>query len=239
VKKEQPRSRAAAPQPPSAKEAAGGRTRVTAGASMHHDMAAATELSKNALARERYELIYRVIVGLIAVIGILIAGIVFLATRTVEPKYFAMDTQGRVRELTALSRPMPSNDQVLNWVSTAATRSYTLSFAQYQQQLDDVRHYFTPEGWRGFEEALRRAGFIENLSRNKFITTASPTAAPVISAEGLIGEAYAWRIQVPILVTYQSASTRESRNVMVEVTVIRRPETENPSGLGIAQFISR
>jgi len=238
VKKEQPRSRAAAPQP-SAKEAAGGRSRVTAGASTHHDMAAATELSRNALARERYELVYRVIVGLIVVIGILIAGIVFLATRTVEPKYFAMDTQGKVRELTALSRPMPSNDQVLNWVATAATRAHTLSFAQYQQQLDDVRHYFTPEGWRGFEDALRRAGFIENLTKNKFITTASPTAAPVISAEGLVGDAYAWRIQVPIIVTYQSASSRDSRNVMVEVTVVRRPETENPSGLGIAQFISR
>jgi len=240
VKNEKPRVKPQQqPQPPNAGGGKTARVRVSAGVSPHHDLAAATELSRNALSRERYQLIFRVIIGLIALIAILLASIIWLATRTVEPKYFSVDMQGRIRELTALNRPMPSNDQVINWVATAVTKAHTLSFASYQQQLDEMKFNFTPEGWRGFEDALRRAGFLDSLIKSKYITSASPTGAPIIAAEGLVGEVYAWRLQVPLVVSFQSASSRESRSLMIEVTVVRRPETENPVGLGIAQFVAR
>jgi len=216
-----------------------GRTAVSAGVSPHHDMAAATEMSRNALQRERYQLTLRIIFGLLVTIALAIALIAYLATRPIEYRYFTTDPEGRIREITALNKPMPASDQVLNWAATAVTRAYTMSFANYQQQLDDIRHNFTNEGWRGFEEALRRAGFIDGIVRNQFVTTSVVREAPVIVAQGLVGDAYAWRVQVPIVVTYQSANIRDPKSLMVEITVVRRPETENPAGLGIAQFVTK
>lgn len=216
-----------------------GRQKLSAGVSSHHDMAAATELSRNALSRERYEMVLKMIVGMIGIIAILLVSIVYLATRPVEQRYFATDPQGRVREITALNKPMPSTEQVLNWTTLAVTNAYTMSFANYQQQLDDMRHNFTKEGWLGFEEALKRSGFLDNLLGNQFVTSAVAQGAPVVAAQGLVGDVYAWRIQVPIVVTYQSANIRDPKSFMVEVTVVRRPESENPIGLGIAQFMSK
>jgi len=216
-----------------------GRPKVAIGVASHHDMAAATELSRNALSRERYEMVLKMIFGMIGIIVIMLVAIVYLATRPVEHRYFATDPQGRVREITVLNKPMPSTEQVLNWTTVAVTTAYTMSFANYQQQLDDIRHNFTKEGWLGFEEALKRSGFIDSLLGNQFVTSSVAQGAPVVAAQGLVGDVYAWRIQVPIVVTYQSASIRDPKSLMVEVTVVRRPESENPIGLGIAQFVSK
>jgi intracellular multiplication protein IcmL len=216
-----------------------GRQRVAAGVSTHHDMAAATELSRNALSRERYELVLKMIFGMIAIIAIMMVSIVYLATRPVETRYFSTDPQGRIREITALNKPMPSTEQVLNWATMAVTNAYTMSFANYQQQLDDIRHNFTKDGWLGFEEALKRSGFIDSLLGNQFVTSAVAQGAPVVAAQGLVGDVYAWRIQIPIVVTYQSANIRDPKSFMVEITIVRRPESENPIGLGIAQFMSK
>jgi intracellular multiplication protein IcmL len=221
----------------SGKEA--GRQKVAAGVSTHHDMAAATELSKNALSRERYEIVLKMVFGMIVVIAVMMVAIVYLATRPVEQRYFSTDPQGRIREITALNKPMPSTEQVLNWAAQAVTNAYTMSFANYQQQLDDMRHNFTKEGWLGFEEALKQSGFIDNLLGNQFVTSAVAQAAPIVAAQGLVGEVYAWRIQVPIVVTYQSANIRDPKSFMVEIVIVRRPESENPIGLGIAQFMSK
>lgn len=215
------------------------RARLTAGASSHHDMAAATALAANALSRERYELMIKVIFGMIAVIAIQMVSIVYLATRPVEQRYFTTDPQGNIRPLTALSKPMPATDQVLNWTAMAVTRGYTLSFARYKQQFDEVRSNFTSDGWVSFEDAVTRAGLIETLVKSQLVSTAVIREAPVIVAQGLVGDAYGWRIQVPISVTFQSANVRESRQSMIEVTVVRVPETQNPAGLGIAQLISK
>lgn len=202
-------------------------------------MAAATALSINALSRERYELLLKAVFGLIVVIAIQMVSIVYLATRPVEQRYFTTDPQGNIRPLTALSKPMPASNQVLNWAAMAVTRAYTLSFARYQQQFDDVRPYFTGDGWTSFEDAITRAGFIETLVKSQLVSSAVIREAPVIVAQGLVGDAYGWRIQVPIAVTFQSANVRESRQSMIEVTVVRVPETQNPAGLGIAQLISK
>lgn len=228
-----------APRPASPRERKAAAGRISVGTSPHHDEAAATELGRNALARERYVFLQRMNYVLIGLIAAMMAAVVFLATRPVEPRYFTTDSQGRIREITALNKPMPSNDQVLNWVTTAVTRAYSLSFASYQRQLDELRHNFTSEGWKGFEEALRRTNFLENLIAGKYITSSVPSGAPVVAAEGLVNGVYGWRIQVPLIITYESAGARTSQTVMVDATVVRRPETENPAGLGIAQFISR
>lgn len=212
---------------------------VSRGVSPHAEAAVGTALARNALARDRYEFLLRTIYMLIAALAISVVANVYLGTRPVEFRYFTTDPQGGIREIVALNRPVQSVEEVLNWTTQVVTKAYSMSFANYAQQLDDLKPNFTEAGWLGYEQALSRAGFVDNLLNNQYVTTAVPHSAPVVVAQGLVNGVYGWRLQVPLIVTSQSASSQSSQTINVEVTVVRRPETENPKGLGIAQIVSQ
>lgn len=220
----------------SRKPAAG---KVSRGVSPHAEAAAATALARESLSRDRYEFLLKTIYMLIAALAGSVVANVYLGTRPVEFRYFTTDPQGGIREIIALNRPVQGVEEVLNWTTQVVTKAYSMSFANYAQQLDDIKPNFTDAGWRGYEQALARAGFLDTLLNNQYVTTAVPQKAPVIVAQGLVNGVYGWRLQVPLIVTFQSASSQSSQTVNVEVTVVRRPETENPKGLGIAQIVSQ
>lgn len=205
----------------------------------HIDEAVATELARNAYARERYEFLLRTLFVLLVVLAISVTGNVYLGMREPERRYFATDPQGGIRELVPLERPIQSMHEVLNWATGAITQAYTMNFANYQQSLQESRPNFTPGGWIGFEEALRANGVIDAIVRGKYVATAVPQEAPVVVAQGIVDGRYAWKIQVPIMITYESASQRTSQRALVTATVVRRSEQEHPRGLGIAQVIAQ
>lgn len=223
--------------PASAKPAAPGK--VARGVSPHAEAAAATALARDSLARDRYEFLLKSIYMLIGALAISVLANVYLGTRPVEFRYFTTDPQGGIREIVALNRPVQGVEEVLNWTTQVVTKAYSMSFANYAQQLDDIRPNFTEGGWLGYEQALSRAGFIDTLLNNQYVTTAVPEKAPVVVAQGLVNGVYGWRLQVPVIVTFQSASSQSSQTINVEVTVVRRPEIENPKGLGIASIVSQ
>ena len=63
------------------------------------------------------------------------------------------------------------------------------------------------------------------------------TRAPVILQKGPLAGRYAWRIQIPILITYQSASEFKQVNNVVTILVKRVSTRETPRGIGIAQYM--
>lgn len=215
------------------------RQKVANGVSPHADLAAATELSRTSLNRDKFALLLMVIYGLIAALTVSVVVNVYLGTRPVEYRYFTTTPQGKITELVALNRPIQNTNEVLSWASTVITNAYSMSFANYAAQLEDLKPNFTAAGWRGYEDALNRADFTKRLLSQQYVTTAVPQKAPVVIAEGLMPNgAYAWRLQVPILVTFQSASSNTSQTYNVETTIVRVPESDNPKGLGIAQIVS-
>jgi intracellular multiplication protein IcmL len=209
------------------------------GTSPHVEAAAGTELARNALSRQRYEFIMKVTSGVVCLAILLAVFIVYLATRPVEYRYFTTDSRGGIREIVALNRPIQTDEEVLNWTTMAVTKAYSMSFANYGQQLNDLKANFNDAGWRGYEQALERAGFLDSLLKNQYVTSAVPRKAPVVVAKGTVNGVYGWRLQIPIIVTFTSASNSSSQEINVEVTVVRRHESENPSGLGIAQILSQ
>jgi Macrophage killing protein with similarity to conjugation protein. len=213
--------------------------RTAKGASPHVEAAAGTELARNALSRQRYEFVMKVTSGFVILAILLSVFIVYLATRPVEYRYFATDSRGSIRELVALNRPIQTDEEVLNWATAAVTKAYSMSFANYGQQLNDLKVSFTEAGWRGYEQALQRAGFLDALLKNQYVTSSVPKKAPVVVAQGIVNGVYGWRLQIPLIVTFTSASNSSSQDINVEVTVVRRHESENPSGLGIAQILSQ
>jgi intracellular multiplication protein IcmL len=212
---------------------------TASGVQAHVDMAAGTELSRDGLARERHILLVKVTMALAVCLVVSVMLNLYLGSRPIRQNFFTTDPAGNIHQLEALNRPMQGSELVLNWTTQAVTKAYSLNFANYAQQLKDLEQYFNEAGWLGYQEALQRAGFVDNMLANQYVTTAVPRAAPVVLAQGNLNGRWAWRLQVPIVVTYKSASVSNSQDITVEVIVTQRAEAENPSGLGIAQILSQ
>jgi intracellular multiplication protein IcmL len=213
--------------------------KTASGVLSHVEMAAGTTLARDALSREKYILNLRVTMFIAVALVLSVLGNVYLGVRPTEYRYFITDPGGRVTEIQAINRPIQSTEMVLNWATQSITKAYSMNFANYAQQLADIKPNFNDAGWRGYEEALKTSGYLDKMLTNQYATSAVPKSAPVIVAQGELNGVFAWRLQIPIIVTYKSASVSQTQDITVDVVVVRRPETEHPSGLGIAQIISQ
>lgn len=205
----------------------------------HADDAVATILMRDAYTKERHFFLLRLILAMVAVIIAETWVISFLAMRQPVYKYFATDRDGRIQPITPIDQPIGSEAEVSNWVANAVVRAYTFDFANWRSQLSAARENFTPQGWKGFEAALKDSGVLQTVLEKKYVTTAVPTGAPVLINQGMVEGHYAWRFQMPLLVTYQSSEKTVPQNLMVNIFVVRQSEMVNPRGLGIAQLIAQ
>lgn len=212
---------------------------TASGVLSHLEMAAGTQLAREALSRERHILNLRVTMFLAVALVVSVLYSVYLSVRPVQYRYFVTDPSGRITEIQAINRPIQSQEMVLNWATQAITRSYSMNFANYAQQLKDIEPYFNEAGWRGYQEALKTSGYLEKMLANQYSTASVPKSAPVVVAQGDLNGVWAWRLQIPIIVSYKSSSVSQTQEITVDAVVVTRPETEHPSGLAIAQIISQ
>jgi len=173
------------------------------------------------------------------VVNIILAGLLsYIMLHPPIPKYFATSSNGRITPLFALSEPNTSDNAVLQWSSVATMAAYSYNFVNYRSELEAASGFFTGAGWDQFMEALQSSNNLAAVMSKKLVVSAVVTGAPVILKKGLLSDRYAWRIQMPLLVTYQSASEFTQQNLNVTLLVTRVDTLNSPIGIGIAQFIS-
>lgn len=184
---------------------------------------------------------YRKVVGalLLCVFIILLLGgaIIYIITHPPAPQYFATSVDGRITPLIPLAQPNLSNAAILQWANEAAISSYTYNFVNYRKALQDASQYFTPEGWQAFLSALKSSNNLDAVTAKKLIVTAVATGAPVIQEQGVLLGRYTWKVQMPMLVSYQSANQVSQQNVMVNMLITRISTLSSARGIGIAQFV--
>lgn len=206
------------------------------------DLALASTLLRSKTIRERYYLLMRLIYALSGLLGLAVFGLVVLAIRPINPVYFATSDDGRLVPIVPLSRPIMSNTALDNWVTTAVTKSLQISFSSYKSDIASAQQFFTPDGWKSYTTALTAGQLLDSIVTKRYNQFVVPNGAPVlISTDGAVnsdGVAY-WVWQVPVSVTLVSADATGTTSHVITVTVVRIPETENPSGLGIASFIEQ
>ena len=212
----------------------------TDGVIAQHDERVATQMARDAFSRERFQFLLRIIFGTMALLAVSIALNIFLATRPVKDRFFAVDPEGGIRQVEPLDRPIQSTSEVLNWSADALTKAFTLSFANYPQQLGEYKLNFTEDGWVGYQEALKRNKVLDTIVTQQFVTNVVPTGSPIILTQGIVGgNRYGWKIQMPILITWESASIKKSDPMTIEAVIVRRDPSENPRGLGIEQIVAK
>ncbi|WP_279483549.1 type IVB secretion system apparatus protein IcmL/DotI [Aureimonas sp. SK2] len=154
-----------------------------------------------------------------------------------EPRYFATTSNGQIQLLTPLDRPHMSAADVLNFSVRAVTNSLTYSFDNYRAQFQESQQYFSqPDGWNSFVEAVQRSKALD-LVRNGRFNSSATASTPVIVRQGVNATgSYEWIVQMPIRISYQSASEVTGQSNTVTVRLTRLPTYETPYGIAISQF---
>lgn len=182
------------------------------------------------------KVILALLMGLLVNI-ILASTLVYMITHPPLPKYFATSINGRITPLFPLNEPNQSDSAVLQWANQAAIASFTYNFVNYRDELQASSGFFTPEGWDQFLNALQQSNNLEAVKAKKLIVSAVATRAPIILQKGVLNGSFSWRVQMPILVTYQSASEFSQQNNIVTMLITRVSTLNSPRGIGISQLV--
>ncbi len=154
------------------------------------------------------------------------------------PDYFSTSVNGKTEKLIALDQPNTSDSVIIKWATLATIASYSYDFVNYEQQLDQASQYFTPDAWSAFMDALVSGNTLDSVISKKLVVNAVATKSAVILAKGYLNGIYSWKIQIPILVTYQSARQLTPVNLVVTLLVNRISTRLSIKGVGIRSFVS-
>ena len=163
--------------------------------------------------------------------------LVYILTHPPAPKYFATSINGRITPLFPLNEPNQSDSAVLQWANQAAIAAFTYNFVNYRDELQASSGFFTADGWDQFLNALQQSNNLDAVKAKKLIVSAVATRAPIILQKGILNGRYSWRVQMPLLVTYQSASEFTQQNNVVTMLITRVSTLNSPRGIGISQFV--
>lgn len=194
------------------------------------------DLAKGDLYRDNYRKLLRYLLGLSVSAAILAALLVAQLMLRGEPAYYASTTTGQIVSLNSLSEPIVTSDYIVQWASLATRSILNLHFVSYQNDLQQASGYFTKDGWDTFQQALQKSGMLDTIVSDKLDASAIVNGTPVILDREVIHGSYTWRIQLPVLVTYTSASNNQQANFMVTMNVARVPVESLATGIAITNI---
>ncbi len=185
-----------------------------------------------------YATLIYVSLTLMGIIYLLFAWDFFARTHKDTPTFFAVMADEQVVRLRALRAPNLTTQALLEWASEAATTVYTLNFNNYQEVFRNSRVFFTQAGYDNFKEAINNAGIINAIIKKRLVVSAVVTDTPVVLKEAILESGYyAWQVQFPMLLTYQSAGEQVQSRILLTLLITRVPSSESVTGIGIASFI--
>jgi intracellular multiplication protein IcmL len=192
---------------------------------------------RNEFYRDNYRKVVAALLLSFFILLTLSAALFYIVTHPPEPRYFATGSDGRIVPLVPFQHPNLSNSTILEWANTAATAAYSYNFVNYRQALQTAADYFTPEGKQMFFNALKSSNNLQAVIAKKLIVSAVATGVPVVLEQGVMVGRYTWKVQIPMLITFQSASQFSQQSVTMTMLIVRVSPLESPRGIGISQFI--
>lgn len=177
---------------------------------------------------------------LLLILNIALAiGVVYLWVTPPQPQYFPTTSDGRIINMHPLTDPVVTDNFVLQWTTNAIYQAFSLDYMHWRDQLQKASDYFTPSGWHGFINSLKTSNNLKSLVDLKLVSNATVTGTPEILKEEVVDNHYAWKVKVPLLVTYNSSNQPTiSIPFNVIVIVLRMPVKDNPDRIGINNFLA-
>lgn len=184
---------------------------------------------------------YRQRIGLIALsIALAFASLVVFyitAKRIKPPALLFIQTDGNLSAIQAEILPNQSREAVKDWAREAVSKAYTLDFLNADQALASAEPYFTSDAWPIFRRTMMASPLRKEVLNNKLNVSIVSRISPIIdsTARDSVGD-FAWKVLIPATLSYAGDAPTKLENILVRVTVVRVPTTENPKGLGVLQM---
>jgi intracellular multiplication protein IcmL len=167
-----------------------------------------------------------------------LAVIAMLVLTRPTPRYFAATPDLRLAPLVPLDKPVLTQQGLLNWVAETISNAVSLDFLEWREKLTRAREHFEEEAFASFVASLNSSGVLDMIRDKRLSVSAVVTRAPVIIASGLVGGKATWKIEFPLVVSYESSQGVEStQNLMATVLVRRTSTVTSPRGVVIQQVV--
>ena len=199
-------------------------------------MSMESQYQKNNLYRDHYRMALGGTIFLGIICACLVALFIMMTLTTEQPKYYATTTTGEVIPLQSLSEPVITNSYLLQWASLATRAAYNLDFTNYQSELQAASPFFTPDGFQKLQAAFNSSGLLDTVVQKKLIMSAIVSGAPIIINSFVLYGRHNWVIQLPLLVSFESASEHRRVHVLVTMRVQRVPVLDSEKGIQISDF---
>jgi intracellular multiplication protein IcmL len=188
--------------------------------------------------RQQYQRSMKLATGLVLALLAAVAVIALLVLTRPTPRYFAATPDLRLAPLIPLDKPVLTQQGLLNWVSETISNAVSLDFLEWREKLTRTREHFEEEAFASFLASLQSSGVLDMIRDKRLSVSASVTRAPVIIASGLVGGKATWKIEFPLVVSYESSQGVEStQNLMATVLVRRASTVTSPRGVVIQQVV--
>lgn len=196
---------------------------------------------RNQFYKKKYYLVLGTYVLCMIAIVILVTLLVYVVRHPTRPLYFLTDSVGRLIQEVPVTMPGMSTDAVSAWTIEAVEAAYSYDFMNYRAQLQDAQKYFTEYGWRSYMAGLTASNNLLALAERKMVFVANVVGKPKLINQGILGRAYAWKFQMPLLVNFLEPpydKTTFSNAYQVTVIVQRQKLLQSYKGLAILQMIA-
>lgn len=189
--------------------------------------------------RDQYRGLARWNLILVLVAIALAVVLVFRLTQAKHPGYYATTREGAIKAMVPLDMPLITEEYIRQWASVAVRKSFSFNFSEFDKDLEQVVSLYTPSGMRSFKAALSNSGLANTVENKHLIINAVVNGAVVILNQGVISGRYHWMLQVPVLLTFESASEKMNKQLYVELAVSRVATLNALQGIQIVNLAAK
>lgn len=196
---------------------------------------------RNNFYKKKFHFALGIYVLTLVVIAFLVGVLVFILKNPTHPLYFVTDDVGRLIQDIPRQSPGMSTDDAANWAIEAVENTMSYDYVNYRAQIQNSQKYFNAFGWRNYMSGLTATNNLLALAQRKMVVIAKVVDRPTVKVQGILAGAYAWKFEMPVLVTYLTPpfgdKNKFSNPLYVTVIVQRQSVISSYKGLAIVQMI--
>ena len=180
----------------------------------------------------------KALIGMSIAVIVLAVAIIVMFCNQPKPQYFAATPDLRLAPLTPLDQPVMTQQGLMTWTTDTVTGAMSLDFLDWRKKLESLRPNFEDEAFTSFLDSLKSSGILEMIREKRLSASSIATRAPVIIASGIMGGKATWRIEFPLIVSYESSHGVETTQRLIATVLVARASTvKTPRGMVIQQVV--
>lgn len=183
--------------------------------------------------RDCFSRVLFIIGCLVASIAALVAISAYILFTEPPPVTFKVAEEWRIVPPVDIQEPYLSEGDLLQWVADVVPRLFDVDFLHIDDQLNQLKQYFTDNGYQVFLNQFNNNVDRDKLQSGKMFATDEITGAPIILNQGLLSGRYAWWVQIPINISYAGMETIPSSSIKLTLLVVRTETSNSLNGVAI------